>query len=136
MRLPRRTNGFKRRGIILLKTWEILGVPALAQFDNESAFSGGRYASRLSPIIRLCLFVGSEVLFTPEYEADYNWAIETFNNFWAHQFWNKHHFTRRGDIPPALRRFLQWYDIDYVAPRQADTPQHLRAGYRLWFLSA
>jgi hypothetical protein len=119
----------------LLKTWEILGVPALAQFDNESAFSGGRYASRLSPIIRLCLFVGSEVLFTPEYEADYNWVIETFNNFWAHQFWNKHHFTRRGDIPPALRRFLQWYDIDYVAPRQADTPQHLRTGHRLRFLS-
>jgi putative transposase len=119
----------------LLTTWEILGVPALAQFDNESAFSGGRYASRLSPIIRLCLFVGSEVLFIPEYEADYNWPVETFNNFWAHQFWNKHHFTRRSDIPPALRRFLQWYDTDYVAPRQADTPHHLRTGYRLRYLS-
>jgi hypothetical protein len=120
----------------LLKTWEILGVPALAQFDNESTFSGGRYAYRLSPIIRLCLFVGSEVLFTPEYEADYNWPVETFNNFWAHQFWNKHHFTRRSDISPALRRFLQWYDLDYVAPRQADTPQHLRAGQRLRYLPA
>jgi hypothetical protein len=65
----------------LLKTWAFQGLPDLAQFDNESAFSGGRYAQQLSPIIRLCLYVGCDVLFTPEYEADYNWEVETFNRF-------------------------------------------------------
>jgi len=120
----------------LLKTWQKLGLPDLAQFDNESAFSGSRHPHRLGPIVRLCLYVGSEVLFTPEYEADYNWVDETFNNFWAHQFWDKHHFTSRGRIPPALRRFLEWYDTDYVAPRQADTPSQLRKGHRLHRLPA
>ena len=118
----------------LLKTWEFQGLPDLAQFDNESAFSGGRYAQHLSAIIRLCLYVGCEVLFTPEYEADYNWEVETFNNFWARQFWDKHHFVQRGRISPALCRFLAWYDIDYVAPRKADTPRQLRKGQRLHYL--
>ena len=115
----------------LLKTWQTMGLPDLAQFDNESAFSGGRQPHRLSPIVRLCLYVGSQVLFTPEYEADYNWQVETFNNFWAHQCWAKHRFTSRGRIPPVYRRFLAWYDVDYVAPRQANTPQQLRHGHRL-----
>lgn len=115
----------------LLKTWQTMGLPDLAQFDNESAFSGSRQPHRLSPIVRLCLYVGSDVLFTPEYEADYNWGVETFNNFWAHQCWAKHHFTSRGRIPPVYRRFLAWYDADYVAPRQTNTPQQLRKGHRL-----
>ena len=118
----------------LLKTWQKMGLPDLAQFDNESAFSGGRRPHRLGPIVRLCLYVGSQVLFTPEYEADYNWEVETFNNFWAHQCWAKHRFTSRGRIPPVYRRFLAWYDSDYVAPRQTDTPQQLRQGQPLYRL--
>lgn len=115
----------------LLKTWQKMGVPDLAQFDNESAFSGGRQPHRLGPLVRLCLYVGSQVLFTPEYEASYNWEVETFNNFWAHQCWAKHRFTSRGRILPVYRRFLAWYDTDYVAPRQTNTPQQLRQGHRL-----
>jgi putative transposase len=112
----------------LLKTWEIMGIPDLAQFDNESAFRGGRHPHQLSTIVRLCLYVGAEVLFTPEYEADYNWVVETFNNFWAHQCWAKHRFTSRAQLPGVFHRFLKWYDTDYVAPRQADTPHRLRHG--------
>ena len=115
----------------LLKTWQTMGVPDVAQFDNESAFSGSRHPHRLSPIVRLCLYLGSDVLFTPEYEADYNWQVETFNNFWAHQCWAKHHFASRGGLPPTYRRFLAWYDTEYVAPRQTNTPQQLRKGQRL-----
>lgn len=118
----------------LLETWQTLGVPDLAQFDNESAFSGGRHPQVLSQVIRLCLYLGIEGLFTPEGEADYNWQVETFNNLWAHQFWAKHHFAHRYRIPPALRRFLHWYDTDYVAPRQTDTPAQLRRGHPLYRL--
>lgn len=118
----------------LLETWQKLGLPALAQFDNESAFSGGRHPHRLSQIVRLCLYLGVEVLFIPEGEADYNWQVETFNNLWAHQFWAKHHFAHRGRIRPTLARFLAWYDTDYVAPRQADTPARMRRGHSLYHL--
>ncbi len=120
----------------LLKTWEILGIPDLAQFDNESAFRGGRHPHRLGPIVRLCLYVGSEVLFTPEYEADYNWVVETFNQLWARQCWERHRFTGRPQVPRATAHFLAWYDTEYVAPRQAGTPQQLRRGQHRFRLSS
>ena len=115
----------------LLKTWECQGIPDVAQFDNESAFRGGRHRHQLSPIVRLSLYIGADVLFTPEYEADYNWVVETFNNFWVHQCWEKHRFTGRAQLPRVFQHFLKWYDTDYIAPRQTDTPQRLRRGHCL-----
>lgn len=112
----------------LLHTWQTLGVPDLVQFDNESAFSGGRQPRGLSAVVRLCLYFGIPVLLTPLGEADYNGPVETFNHLGARQFWGRHHFTRRRDIPRGQRAFLQWYRTDYVAPRQADTPARLRHG--------
>jgi len=114
-----------------LATWRQLGVPDLAQVDNESAFSGGPPPHVLSASVRLGLYLGLEVLFTPRAEADYNWQVETFNHLWATQFWAKHRFPRRWRIPPALQAFLHWYNTDYGAPRQPDTPPRLRAGHRL-----
>ena len=120
----------------LLNTWKTLGIPDLAQFDNESVFSGGRYARKISQVVRLCLYFGIPVLFTPLDEASYNWQIETFNALWAKQFWQRHHFSRRCDVPRVQRSFLEWYRTDYVAPRQSDTPAHLRRGHRLHRLPA
>jgi transposase len=120
----------------LLNTWKTLGIPDLAQFDNESAFSGGRYAHKISQVVRLCLYFGIPVLFTPLDEADYNWPAETFNALWAKQFWKHHHFSRRCDVPRVQRSFLDWYRTDYVAPRQSDTPLHLRRGHRIRRLPA
>jgi hypothetical protein len=115
----------------LLNPWQKMGLSEVAQCDNESAFSGGRQPHRLGPIGRLCLYGGSQVLFTPAYEADYNWVGETFNNFWAPQGWAKQRFASRGRIPPVFQRSLAWYDTDYVAPRQTATPPQLRKGHRL-----
>lgn len=120
----------------LLHTWQHLGVPDLAQFDNESAFSGGRHARVLSRVVRLCLYLGIEVLFTPLGEASYNWPVETFNNLWAQLFWSRHQFKRRQDVPRVQRAFLKWYRTDYIAPRQPDTPLQMRRGYQLRYLSA
>ncbi len=112
----------------LLSTWQTLGVPDLAQFDNESAFSGGRQPRVLSTVVRLCLYFGLPVLLTPLGEADYNWPVETFTPLWATQFWSRPHCTRRHDIPRVQRAFLQWYRTASIAPRQADTPARLRHG--------
>lgn len=118
----------------LLHTWKTLGMPALAQFDNEAAFSGGRYARSISHVVRLCLYFGIPVLFTPLDEASYNWPVEIFNDLWAQRFWNRHQFSRRGDVPRAQQTFLNWYRTEYIAPRQSDTPAHLRQGYPIQLL--
>jgi hypothetical protein len=115
----------------LLNTWKTLGIPDWAQFDNESAFSGGRYARKISQVVRLCLYFGIAVLFTPLDEADYNWPVEIFNELWAKQFWSRHQFSRRCDVPRVQRTFLEWYQTTYIPPRQSDTPVRLRRGYSL-----
>lgn len=120
----------------LLHTWKTLGVPDLAQLDNESAFSGGRHPRVISQVVRLCLYFGVQVLFIPLGEADYNWPVETFNKLWAKRFWDRHPFSRRRDIPRAQRTFLNWYHIDYLAPRQSDTPVQLQRGFRIRRLPA
>ncbi len=113
----------------LLNTWKTLGIPTVAQFDNESVFSGGRYARSISSVVRLCLYLGIQVLFTPLDEASYNWPVETFNGLWAQHFWNRHRFSRWSDVPRAQQAFLHWYRTNYIAPRQSDTPAHLHQGY-------
>jgi putative transposase len=120
----------------LFYVWKTLGVPDLAQFDNESAFSGGRHPRVIGRVVRLCLYFGIQVLFIPLGEATYNWPVEIFNELWAKQFWNRHRFSRRRDVPRAQRSFLDWYRTDYIAPRQSDTPARLRRGYRIHRLPA
>ena len=120
----------------LLQTWQQLGVPDIAQFDNESAFSGGHHPWVLGKVVRLCLYLGIEVLFIPLREADYNSPVETFNHLWAQQFWGRHHFTRRRDVSRVQQTFLTWYRSQYIAPRQPDTPERMRLGVQVHTLSA
>jgi hypothetical protein len=120
----------------LLQTWQLLGVPDVAQFDNESAFIGGNHPWVLGKVVRLCLYMGIEVLFIPLGEADYNSPVETFNHLWAQRFWGGHHFTRRRDVSRVQRTFLTWYRSHYIAPRKPDTPEHMRLGARLHTLTS
>jgi hypothetical protein len=119
----------------LLQTWQQVGVPNVAQFDNESAFSGGNHPWVLGKVVRLCLYMGIDVLFIPLGEADYNSPVETFNHLWAQQFWGRHRFTRRRDVPRVQRIFLTWYRSQYIAPRQPDTPERMRQGAQVHTLA-
>jgi hypothetical protein len=120
----------------LLQTWQQLGIPDVAQFDNESAFSGGNHPWVLGKVVRLCLYMGIEVLFIPLGEPDYNSPVETFNHLWAQQFWGRHHFTRRRDVSRVWRTFLPWYRSQYLAPRQSDTPERMRLGAPVYTLTS
>jgi hypothetical protein len=120
----------------LLQTWQQLGVPDVAQFDNESAFSGGNHPWVLGKVVRLCLYLGIDVLFIPLGEADYNSPVETFNHLWAQRFWDRHHFTRRRDVSRVRHTFLAWYRSQYIAPRQPDTPERMRLGARVHTLAS
>ncbi|TAJ75456.1 MAG: hypothetical protein EPO42_14075 [Gallionellaceae bacterium] len=113
-----------------LHTWQQLGVPEVAQCDNESACSGGNHPWGLGKVVRLCLSLGIDVLFIPLGEADYHSPVETFNHLWAQRCWGRHHFTRRRDVSRVQRTFLAWYRSQYIAPRQVDTPERMRLGAR------
>jgi hypothetical protein len=120
----------------LLQAWQQLGVPDVAQFDNESAFSGGNHPWVLGKVVRLCLYMGIEVLFIPLREADCNSPVETFNHLWAGRFWARHRFTRRRNVSRVRRTFLAWYRSHYIAPRQPDTPERMRLGAQVYTLAS
>jgi len=72
-----------------LQTWHQLGGPDVAQFDNESACSGGTHPGALGKVVRRCLSMGLEVLFIPLGEADYNSPVETFNHLNLHLLYQR-----------------------------------------------
>ena len=120
----------------VLQTWQQFGVPDVAQFDNESAFSGGNHPWGLGKVVRLCLYMGIDVLFIPLGEADDHSPVETFNHLWAQRFWGRPPFTRRRDVSRVQRTLLVWYRSHDIAPRQPDTPERMRLGARAHMLAA
>lgn len=108
----------------------------MAQFDNESALSGGNHPWVLGKVVRLCMYIGIDVLFIPLGEADDNSSVETFNHLWAQRVWGLHHFTRRRDVSRVQRTFLAWYRSHYIAPRKPDTPERMRQGAQVHTLAS
>ena len=101
----------------LLSSWQTLGLPHRLHLDNDAAFTGGeRTERRLGMVVRLCLYLGIEVVFLPPGEPKRNAVVERINGLWAHQFWERNHF---GTLNQVLRRqgvFLDWYAQAYTPP--------------------
>lgn len=117
----------------LLKTWAHLGLPFVQQFDNETAFCGGyTHARVIGQVVRLCLFVGIEPLFTPYYEPKRNYQVETFHSLWVKSCWSRHTFANRQAVEDETPTFRHWYMHHYFPPALAgQTPAQLRRGANL-----
>ncbi len=63
-----------------LTTWTTLGIPDFLQLDNDAAFCGGYKAPRIfGQFVRLCLYLGLELIFLPIAEPERNGEIEELN---------------------------------------------------------
>jgi putative transposase len=122
----------------LLKTWAVLGLPSLQQFDNEGAFCGGHtHPHILGQVVRLCLFCGVEPLFTPYYEPKRNYQIESFHSLWVSSFWSRHQFATLGEVEAETVLFRRWYMKQYYPPAlSGQTPAQVRRGAKVRVLSA
>jgi transposase-like protein len=122
----------------LLATWSKLGLPQIQQFDNEDAFRGGHTHLRvIGRVVRLCLFCGLEVLFTPFYEAKRNHQIETFHSIWNQAFWSRQEFRNCAHVQAEVPLFEHWYHTVYRPPAlQGKTPAQIRRGVPILRLTA
>jgi hypothetical protein len=101
----------------LLSTWQTLGLPHRLHLDNDAAFSGGeRTSRRLGSVVRLCLYLGIEVVFLPPGEPKRNAVVERINELWAQQFWERNHFGTLGAVLRQQSVFLDWYTHRYTPP--------------------
>jgi len=70
----------------LIQVWQEIGIPRYTQVDNEGCFSGGAsHPYVLGRVVRLALWVGTELLFSPIYYPKSNGTVERF-----HQDYNRH----------------------------------------------
>ena len=108
-----------------LHTWKTLGIPHFLQLDNDAAFCGGYKTPRIfGQFVRLCLYLGIELIFLPIAEPECNGEVEELNGLWAHAFWERRRFASFGRVCQASPTFVHWYMTDYAPPRLSGaTPQ-------------
>ena len=68
--------------------WRSVGLPAYAQFDNDTVFQGAhQYPDTIGRVMRLCLSLGVIPVFAPPREPGFQAAIEAFNGRWQTKVW-------------------------------------------------
>jgi len=74
----------------LVEHWRSVGLPAYAQFDNDSRFTGPKqHRDSVGRVIRLCLSLGVTPVFAVPYETGFQAAIEGFNGQWQAKVWSR-----------------------------------------------
>jgi hypothetical protein len=92
--------------VSLLEHWREHGLPAYAQFDNGTIFTGGaRYPNTLGTIIRLCLALGVTPVFAPVREHGLQNAIESANARYQNKVWRRF---RHADLAALQARALAY----------------------------
>ena len=88
------TDGITARRVqaALQGRWSALGLPAFAQFDNDTRFQGAhQFPDIVGRVARLCLQVGCTPVFTPLNDPSFQAALENFNGRWQVKVWSRWH---------------------------------------------
>jgi hypothetical protein len=124
----------------LIEHWRAVGLPAYAQFDNDTIFQGAhQHKDVVGRVARLCLALGIVPVFAPPREPGFQAASESYNGRWQAQVWARfQHESMEGleaqsgryvaasrlraaariEAAPARRPFPQGWPLDLqAAPR-------------------
>jgi hypothetical protein len=87
--------------------WRQFGLPAYAQFDNDTVFQGPHHwADTFGRVTRLCLTLGVVPVFTPPRETGFQAAIENYNGRWQVKVWTRFTHADRADLLGHSERFV------------------------------
>ncbi len=72
----------------LITHWRAFGLPAYAQFDNDTRFQGAhQYRDVVGQATRLCLSLRVTPVFVPPREPGFQARLENFNGRWQAKVW-------------------------------------------------
>jgi transposase len=112
----------------LLAAWQEVGLPVIAQFDNEMSFTGGRWAHQLGRTVRLCLALGVQVWFIPTYTPERNGFAESFHSQCNRFFWSRQAFSDQASVQAKYPAFLHSFRQAHHLPAiEGQTPAQARA---------
>lgn len=91
----------------LIAHWRRHGLPAYAQFDNDSRFQGPHSrVDIISRVPRLCLALGVTPVFAIPRETGFQAAIEGFNGLWQEKVWKRFTFGAFDEVCVQSQRFI------------------------------
>lgn len=110
---------------ILQKHWRNVGLPAYAQFDNDTRFQGPhQFPDTVGRVARFCLSLGVVPVFVPPHEFGFQAHIESFNGRWQSKVWTRYHHASlkdlrtRNDLYVTASRQRHAERIDQAPPRR------------------
>ena len=90
--------------------WKAFGLPAYAQFDNDTRFQGAHhFRDTMGRVIRLCLSLGVTAVFAPPRETGFQAAVESFNARWQAKIWQRFHFETLSALQSQSARYVTAY---------------------------
>lgn len=94
----------------LVHVWQTGGIAAYTQMDNEGCFSGGHtHPGVLGRVLRLGLYVGTEIVFSPLRHPESNGTVERFHQDYLEHVWRPCVFTALEQVAPQSQRFMDAY---------------------------
>lgn len=95
---------------VLTEHWSVFGLPAYAQFDNDTRFQGAHhFPDTIGRVTRLCLSLGVIPVFAPPRETGFQAAIESFNARWQAKVWERFHYESLNALQVQSVRYIAAY---------------------------
>lgn len=114
----------------LVRHWGDVGLPAYAQFDNDTIFQGPhQHRDAISRVMRLCLALAVVPVFAPPRETGFQAAIEGFNAHWQAKVWERFHHPTLRAVQHRSAAYVRAHReraaarIDAAPARRALSPQ-------------
>jgi transposase len=94
----------------LIHVWQEMGIPQYTQVDNEACFSGGfTHPGVLGKVLRLALYVGTELVFSPVRHPQSNGSVERFHQDYSQHVWEDTELQDCSDVQKQGDRFFADY---------------------------
>ena len=115
----------------LVEHWREFGLPAYAQFDNDTIFQGGHHGQdSLGRVVRTCLRLDVIPVFAPPQESGFQAAIENFNGRWQAKVWARFHHDSLAALQERSRRYVRAYRQRAAARIEGGSPRDARSRSR------
>lgn len=114
----------------LLARWQQDGLPAYAQFDNDTVFQGAhQFPDTVGRVSRLCLALGVIPVFVPPLEHGMQNTIEGFNALWQAKVWQRHHVGSAEELQARSGAYIaahraRSHQAADAAPPRRPFPEH------------
>lgn len=120
----------------IIRCWQTVGIPRILQSDNSLCAGTNMQPGVLSGILKLCLYVGVEVLFVPFSEPWRQGIVEKFNDFADKSFFQAQRFQ---DLPDMLSKSYEFesqcWKLRHPTALKGKAPLEMFPGARIERLS-